>query len=163
MNGDGHLDREAAVRFERLLPGPIERVWAHLTESQYLAGWLGGGTVEPRAGGAVNFMDGHIRGVVTQWQPPRLLILTWNVFSPGETQSQYPESYVAFRLTPEGDQVRLTLTHRPINAAFEGRTLMGWHTLLELLGAQLRGEALEPRPVVMERNRIRYGVEPFTA
>jgi len=28
-------------------------------------------------------MGGHIRGTVTQWQPPRKLIYTWNVFDPG--------------------------------------------------------------------------------
>ncbi|MEX3932396.1 hypothetical protein AB4Y32_11375 [Paraburkholderia phymatum] len=29
----GAFDGTQVVRFERLLPGPIERVWAYLTES----------------------------------------------------------------------------------------------------------------------------------
>ncbi len=35
-----------AIRLERLLPGPIERVWAFLTESDKRARWLAAGDVE---------------------------------------------------------------------------------------------------------------------
>ena len=157
MSDDGRTISETAVRFERTLPGPITRVWAYLTDSKTL-GWLGGGTITPAAGGAVNLMNGHIKGVVTQWQPPHRLSFTWNVFSPGETQSQFPESYLTFELKEEGDNVRLTLTHRPMLEGFDAQTKMGWHTMLDLLEAELRGEKSEPREVVMERNRIRYGV-----
>ena len=69
----GRVTRESMVGFTRMLPGPIERVWEHLTSGNLLAGWLGEGTIEPRACGLVNLLDGHIRGVVTQWQPPRRL------------------------------------------------------------------------------------------
>ena len=79
--------------------------------------------------------DGHIRGVVTQWQPPRLLAYTWNVFHPGETESPYPESYVRFELKHQGSEVLLTLSHRPVLADFGQQTLMGWHKFLEMLGA----------------------------
>jgi hypothetical protein len=37
--------------------------------------------------------------------------------------------------------------------------MMGWHTFLEMLSALLRGEKPEAREVIMERNRVRYGVE----
>lgn len=156
---NGQLGTETVVRFERLLPGSIERVWAFLTSSEHLTGWLGGGTIEPRVGGAVNIADGHIRGVVTQWKPPHLLTYTWNVFNPGETASPYPESYVTFELQQRGDAVLLTLTHRPIGDGFEAQTLMGWHTILDLLSALLHGRQPEPREVIMERHRVRYGVE----
>jgi uncharacterized protein YndB with AHSA1/START domain len=163
MSDDGQVHKETMVRFERLLPGPIERVWVFLTSSEQLAEWFGGHgmryTIEPREGGAVNLADGHIRGVVTQWKPPRLLAYTWNVFAPGETESPYPESYVTFELQPRGGDVLLTLTHRPVLEGFGAQTMMGWHTFLDLLGALLRGEQPEPRQVVMERNRVRYGVK----
>jgi uncharacterized protein YndB with AHSA1/START domain len=158
MRDDGSLGHEGVVRFERLLPGPIERVWAYLTASECLAEWIGPGTIEPRAGGAVDIMNGHIRGIVTQWKPPRLLTYTWNVFMPGETESRYPESYLTFELKPLGEQVLLTLTHRPMLDGFEAQTMMGWHTFLEIIGARLRGEQPEPRAAIMERNRLRYGV-----
>ena len=34
MNDYGELLDENTVRFERLLPGPIERVWSYLTEGE---------------------------------------------------------------------------------------------------------------------------------
>ena len=46
MNDYGELLDKNTVRFERLLPGPIERVWAFLTESDKRAQWLCGGDVE---------------------------------------------------------------------------------------------------------------------
>jgi uncharacterized protein YndB with AHSA1/START domain len=156
----GQPSRVAAVRFERLLPGPLERVWAHLTDPGKLAAWYGeDGSIEPRAGGAVALMGGHIRGVVTQWQPPRKLAYTWNVHAPGEAESPYPESYLTFELTAEGDQVRLVLTHLPVLDRFEAQNMMGWHTFLDMLGQTLRGEALEPRPAYMARNAAKYGVD----
>lgn len=159
----GQLRPESAVRFERLLPGPVERVWEFLTRGEQVAHWFGGGgteyVIEPRPGGRVSLADGHIRGVVTQWRPPRLLAYTWNVFMPGEEESRYPESYVMFELRPEGESVLLVLTHRPISDEFSLQTMMGWHTLLEQLGQLLHGETLAPREVVMERNRVLYGVK----
>jgi uncharacterized protein YndB with AHSA1/START domain len=107
----------------------------------------------------VSLMDGHIRGVVTQWKPPRLLAYTWNVFAPGETASRYPESYLTIELEPRGDQVHLTLTHLPVLDRFEKQNAMGWHTFLDLLDAALRSEAPQPRGVSMKRNAERYGVD----
>lgn len=159
MRNDGQLRRETAVQFQRLLPGPVERVWEFLTQSEHLPGWVGAGRIEPRVGGEVRIADGHITGVVTQWKPPHLLTLTWNVLLPGERTSTYPESYVTFELQASGAEVLLTLIHRPILPGLEAQTLMGWHTLLELLGGTIRGEQQEPRSVIMERNRIRYGVK----
>ena len=151
------------VRFERVLPGPIERVWEYLSSSEHLPGWFGGGSmrysIEPREGGAVELADGHIRGVVTQWKPPSLLGYTWNVFHAGETESRYMESYVMFELKPHGEDVLLVLSHRPILEDFASQTMMGWHTFLDMLGALLSGLEPESRDVIMERNRVRYGVK----
>jgi uncharacterized protein YndB with AHSA1/START domain len=45
-----YVDRVAAdtVRLERLLPGPLERAWSFLTESDKRARWLAGGEWELR-------------------------------------------------------------------------------------------------------------------
>ncbi len=159
MNPEGVLKKVAMVQFERLLPGPIERVWAFLTEPKQLPGWFGEGSIEPRPGGAVNLMGGHVRGIVTQWQPPRRLTYSWNVFAAGETESQYPESYLTIALTPRGNEVALTLTHLPVLERFEQQNAMGWHTFLDMLGAAVRGEPIEPRQAYMQRNAARYGVD----
>ncbi|HWF77886.1 MAG TPA: hypothetical protein VN694_12000 [Caulobacteraceae bacterium] len=67
----GQMFRAPGVRFERRLPGPIEKVWAHLTQPGELPGWYGAGSViEPRVGGRVELNDGHIRGVVSLDQTP---------------------------------------------------------------------------------------------
>jgi uncharacterized protein YndB with AHSA1/START domain len=159
MNDPGRMGTAAMMRFERSLPGPIERVWEFLTDTARLPGWFGNGAIEPRAGGAVRLMDGHIRGVVTQWDPPRKLAYTWNVFNPGEDRSDYPESYLTITLEPYGDEVLLTLTHLPVLERFEKQNAMGWHTYLDMLGAAIRSETVEARSVYMKRNAALYGVD----
>jgi len=156
----GQPYKVCAVRFERRLPGDVARVWAHLTEPGRLAAWYGeSGVIEPREGGAVALSGGHIRGVVTQWRPGLRLAYTWNVFAPGSTESPYPESYLTFDLEPDGDRVRLTLTHLPVLERFEAQNQMGWHTFLDMLGAALDGREPEPRRAYMERNAAIYGVD----
>jgi uncharacterized protein YndB with AHSA1/START domain len=74
MSDLGQMLRLPAVRFERHLSGSAERVWEHLTDCSKLAGWYGDdSTIEPRVGGQVRLMGGHIQGVVTQWRPGRKL------------------------------------------------------------------------------------------
>ena len=156
----GQMFRAPGVRFERRLPGPIEKVWAHLTRPDELPGWYGAGsTIEPREGGRVLLNDGHIRGVVTQWRPPVKFAHTWNVFGPGETVSAYPESYLTLELASAGDAVALTLTHLPVLERFEPQNAMGWATFLDMLGATARGEPMQPRSEYMKRNAVAYGVD----
>ena len=154
----GKILTEHAVVFERLFPGPIERVWDFLTRAELLPQWYGEGSIAAREGGAVNLMGGHIRGVVTQSRPPHLLAYTWNVFNPGQSVSDYPESYLTFTLQPEGGAVKLTLTHRPIPENMQAPTQMGWHTMLDLIEAGLRGETLK-REDLFPKNAVLYGVD----
>jgi uncharacterized protein YndB with AHSA1/START domain len=149
----------SCVSFERVLPGPIERVWEFLTSPDRLPGWFGDGTLEPRVGGNVTLMGGHVRGTVTRWQPPTQLAYTWNVFSPGETVSSYPESYLTIELETRGSDVVLRLTHLPVLARFENQNAMGWHTYLDMLSAAIRGENIEERRAYMEENALLYGVD----
>ena len=154
----GEVIDEQAVRFVRALPAPPAKVWAFLTEAARLPEWHGEGSIEPREGGAVSLMGGHVRGVVTGWRPENFLAYTWNVFAPGEAVSQWPVSYLEFTLTPEEQAVRLTLTHRPIPPAMQAQTMMGWHTLLDLVEAGCRGE-FPKRSDVFPRNAALYGVD----
>lgn len=160
MSDLGEQYRVAAVRFARTFPGPVERVWGYLTIPSKLSAWFGdNSTIEPRAGGAVNLMGGHVRGVVTQWKPNCRLAYTWNVFDPGEQESRYPESYLTLELAEDGRNVALTLTHLPVLERFEKQNAMGWHTFLDILGATARSETVEPRAAYMRRNADRYGVD----
>jgi uncharacterized protein YndB with AHSA1/START domain len=160
MSDLGQTFRVAAVRFERNLQGPIERVWEHLTVPSKLSAWFGErSAIEQCEGGSVRLMDGHIRGVVTQWKPPRRLAYTWNVFSPGEEESQYPESYLTLELSERARDVGLVLTHLPILERFERQNAMGWHTFLDIIAATLKGGPVEPRASYMKRNAVKYGVD----
>jgi DNA-binding transcriptional ArsR family regulator len=51
MNDYGVVTEPGTVRLERVLPGPIERVWAYLTESVQRRKWLAVGPMELRVGG----------------------------------------------------------------------------------------------------------------
>ena len=155
----GRVIAEAAVQFERLLPATPEKAWTFLTEPIRVAEWYGEGVIEPREGGKVELMGGHIQGVVTGWRPNQFFAHTWNVFSPGQSVSEWPVSYLEFALAPEGEETRLTLTHRPILARMQPQTMMGWHTFLDMLEAGIKGEAIGPRDRHMQRNAALYGVD----
>jgi uncharacterized protein YndB with AHSA1/START domain len=156
----GEMFRAPGVRFWRRLPGPIERVWAHLTDPAHMGGWYdAGSTIEPREGGAVRLNDGHIRGVVTQWRPPVKFAHSWNVFGPGESMSAYPESYLTLELASAEAEVALTLIHLPVLDRFEPQNAMGWATFLDILDDTLRGREVRPRRAYMERNAGLYGVD----
>lgn len=154
MSDYGVVLESGAVRFERLLPGPIERVWAFLTEGDKRARWFCGGETDPRVGGAVALFFKHsqitdepppdsarrmndegnlMTGTVTAWEPPHRFAFNW--VGMGE-----PDSDVEFELSEAGDKVRLVLTHRRL--ATKSRMAMvssGWHLHLDLLENQLAG------------------------
>ena len=150
----GEIIAESAVRFVRALDAPAEKIWAFLTDSRKLPEWYGEGAIEPREGGAVSLMGGHIRGVVTGWRPNEFLGYTWNVFSPGEQVSRFPISYLEFTL--EGS--KLILIHRPIPEAMQKQTMMGWHTMLDLIAAGLAGD-FPKRSNLFPKNAELYGVD----
>ncbi len=161
MDNYGTLPEPETIRFERILPGPIERVWAYLTESDKKAKWLAAGDVEPRVGGKVelNFYHKNLTaeddpipekykemeegisytGKVTHWDPPRLLSYTW-------VEESDDVSEVTFELIPkENNKVLLILTHRKIgdNRDFIIGALAGWHTHLGILVDRLEGKKPE--------------------
>ena len=152
--------RVPGLQFRRTLPGPIQRVWAHLTDPAQLSGWYDAGSlIEPREGGAVALNGGHIRGVVTQWRPHVRFAHSWNVFGPGELVSPYPESYLTVALKETGQGVDLALTHLPVLKRFEAQTAMGWATFLDILDDTLAARPVGPRRAYFERNAKRYGVD----
>ena len=154
----GEVIPESAVRFVRTFDAPMSRVWAFLTNSTLLPEWYGDGRIEPREGGAVSLMAGHIRGVVTGWRPEKFLAYTWSVFQPGEEVSAWPISYVELALEADGAGTKLTLTHRPIPQAMHSLTMIGWHTMLGMIAAGLNGD-FPSRTDIMPCSAALYGVD----
>ncbi len=87
------------VQMERLLPGPIERVWDYLTKPEFLATWLDKGLHEG--------LDA--RPAIKRYEPPAVLEYVWN-----------GDSTVRFDLETRGQDVLLKLTHRRLPACFIG-------------------------------------------
>lgn len=146
-----------AVRIERLLPGPVERIWEYLTDGEKRGKWLAAGEMELRVGGRVEhrfrhadlsaekkppekyaaYEAGHtMYGTVLRCEPPYLLSYTWG---DGEEDSE-----VTFELAPREDGVLLVVTHRRLRSR-DGMAIVasGWHTHLGILIDQLEGR--EPR------------------
>ena len=159
MSHDAQFTHAHMVRFDWPLAGTPDTVWAVLTDMKRLPAWYGNGVIEGKVGGTVRLMGGHIRGTVTQWQPPRKLAYSWNVFGTGEETSPYPESYLTLELNPQANGTLLTLVHLPVLERFEKVNAMGWHTYLDMVGAAVRGAPVEARETLAKRNADRYGVD----
>lgn len=159
MNTFGERIDDSTVRFERMLPGPVERVWAHLVESGKRAKWLCGGVTEPFKGGKVEMIFENsslstkpdidppekyrdlpkrveFDGTVTRYDPPRVLSHTWNF--------EGQQSEVTYELESVEDRVRLVLTHRKLSSAEEMLSVSGgWHAHLDILEDVLLGREPE--------------------
>jgi len=145
MSDLGQILNSHTIRFERLLPGPIERVWHYITSPEGIAEWLyAEAIVEQRSGGRIvlKFAEKDpesrhlykVRGIVSECVAPKLIAYTWFETSVDLT------SKVRFELEERGDQVALTITHSYICAEFMPKVGAGWHSHLEALAAVLRGE-----------------------
>jgi uncharacterized protein YndB with AHSA1/START domain len=119
------------IRYPRVLPGPIERVWAFITESDKRGRWLASGPMELHVGGKVELNFHHAdltshaetppekyrkfeqgvtnHGRITRCEPPRVLSFTWN-------EDAGSVSEVTFELSARGAEVLLELTHRRLGA-----------------------------------------------
>lgn len=159
MSDGAQFTHAHMVRFGRHLPGPPALAWNFLADTSRLPGWYGDGGIEPRVGGAVSLLGGHIRGVVTQWQPPGRLAYTWNVYNPGDAVSPYPESYLILTLAPAAEGTTFILEHLPVLDKFVKLNAMGWHTFIDMLEAAVRGEPVHPREHYMAQNARQYGVD----
>lgn len=149
-----------ALRLTRLLPGPIERVWSFITDSEKRGKWLASGPMDLKVGGAVGLTFNHAdlsddsqtpdelkkcrgavhqAGQITRLEAPTLLAMTW-----GEG-GKNPPSEVTFELKAEGDKVRMILTHQRLPNRGEMLSVAGgWHAHIGILIDVL--EAREPRP-----------------
>lgn len=156
MNDEAVATETATVRIERTLPGPIERVWAYLTEPEKRATWFAGGELELRPGGKGELRFNHdnlsaekrppgrprneknavMQTEVTKCDPPRLFAYTMKF---GDENSE-----VTFELAPRGKDTHLVVTHRRLHTR-DLRVMIasGWDAHLGILEDRLNG--VEPR------------------
>ena len=152
-NTYGTLIEPATLKMQRLLPGPIERIWAYLTESDKRRKWLAAGKMELKVGAPfelvwrndeltdppgerpAGFGDEHrMQSRITELDPPRKLCFAWK-----------DSGDVSIELEAKGNEVLLTLIHRRLpNRSTMLGVSTGWHVHLDLLVARARGE--EPPP-----------------
>ena len=149
----GVLTEPATLTIRRRLPGPIERVWAYLTDSDLRRQWLAAGRMELEVGAPFEFVwrndeltdppgerpagfaaEHRLQSRILACDPPHRLAFAWH--DGGE---------VAMTLEPQGRDVLLTVTHRRLP---ERPTMLnvaaGWHAHLDLLVASATGAAKTP-------------------
>jgi uncharacterized RmlC-like cupin family protein/uncharacterized protein YndB with AHSA1/START domain len=168
MNDLGAIIEGDAVRFERLLSAPIERVWQRLATPEGLATWLAQASLEPRPGAAIELRfdidemperrqrGAIVRGAITDYAPPRLIAYGWSVVPSDPAAAPIPDSHVTFELVPRGDQTLLVLTHRRVSREICALVGAGWHSHLAALDARLSDRPPEPFRVAFERARPLY-------
>ena len=146
------LIKPSTVRIERLLPGPVERVWAYLTDSKKRATWLAAGEFDLRVGGKIELIFDNdslsedkprgggtrrFEGRITRLEPNRALAYTWNWDG--------KDSEVLYELAAKGKEVLLTIHHRlPEDGGMIKGVGGGWAVHTGILADQLNG--VKPRP-----------------
>ena len=159
MSDYGVVTEAGTVRFERLLPAPVERVWDYLVDSELRRKWFAAGEMELRPGGPLKLVfhnselapaDEEVPekfrkyegmespGEIVRAEPPRLLVFNW-------FEENGPPTEVSWELEPRGEQTLMTLTHRRLaNRAAMVDVSGGWHLHLDVLEDVLADRP--PRP-----------------
>lgn len=155
MDNYGEVIAEDAVRFRRLLPGPIDRVWQYLVDGDMRGRWLCYGDTGTAIGENVTLIfrnhelspegdspppEKHkdmpeeitFHGTITAYEAPRVFGHTWEF---GDENSE-----VRYELEEQGDQVLLTLTQSRLDSReMKVDVSGGWHTHLDVLEEILTG------------------------
>ncbi|KDN18378.1 SRPBCC family protein [Amycolatopsis rifamycinica] len=138
------IGERPALRLERRLKHPPEKVWHAITDPAELEHWFPAKVdVELRDGGAIRFTfpgeDSTTTGRVVTADPPREFTFVWN------------DDTLRWLISPDGDGSLLEFTHTfgrgdPAIAKLAGaRTAAGWDACLDALAARLAGrEAAQP-------------------
>ena len=155
MTEDVKLTAPTRLEVVRLLPGPIDRVWAYLTRSELRAQWLCAGEVEEKVGGKIVFAFDHRRlsstpapdrhkdqqtvtfeGEILRHEPPHVLAFRW-------PEEDGAGTIVTISLATVADGVRLHLVHEKLEKAdHRNGAAAGWHAHLDLLHDALSGRTV---------------------
>ena len=159
MSDYGIVTESGAVRFERLLPASIDRVWNYLTRSELRRQWFAAGEMELRPGGALTLLfhnselapageevpekyrqyEGmETKGEIVRAEPPRLLVFNW-------FEESGPPTEVSWELEARGDETLFILTHRRLpSRAMLVDVSGGWHLHIDVLENLLAGRERQP-------------------
>lgn len=161
----GVLAPDKSLRIQRRLPGPMERVWAYLIDSELRSQWLASGDMQLQSGASFELVwrndelshsaderpdgfpaESRATCQFIEVDPPRRMRYIW----PGVGE-------VSMELEPMGGDVLLTVTHRQL----VGERLIlnvsaGWHAHLALLVARLEGTAPPSLWATWKRARAEY-------
>lgn len=147
------IDGRPALRFERHLAYPVERVWRAVSEPAELERWFpAAADWGPAAGETIE--AGGMTGEVTEVAAPHRLAWTFN----GEDYS--------FELTAREGGCLLVFTHVFDDRSRAAQTAAGWETYLSRLEPHLAGDFLseeqahEPWEGIHERYAERFEVDP---
>lgn len=153
LDAFGVLTDPATFTIERLLPGPVDLVWAALTESNLRKHWLAAGEMVLEQGAPFEFVwrndelsdppgqhpegfeeEYRLQSRITEIDAPHRLSITWD--DTGD---------VTFEIEPRGRRVLLRVIHQGLT---DRATLLaiaaGWHMHLDILVTRAKG--LEPEP-----------------
>jgi uncharacterized protein YndB with AHSA1/START domain len=149
----GVLTEPTTLKIQRVLPGPVERVWAYLTDGELRRRWLAAGDMTLQVGAPFEFVwrndelgdspthrpagfdeEERMASRITEVDPPHRLSFTWE--GSGD---------VTVQLEPQGGEVLLTIVHRRLP---DRRTLVmtaaGWHRHLDIWSARADGTPAPP-------------------
>ncbi|HWT54739.1 MAG TPA: SRPBCC family protein [Rhodocyclaceae bacterium] len=142
----GSYSEPGTLHLERILPGPVERIWAYLTEPEKRAKWFACGVMPANVGENFELLFNNqtlgksgetperfkkyenktMGSTLTRYEPPHALGFT---FGTGPDSSE-----VLFELRPHAKGVLLTIKHWKLTTN-EGKLNVsaGWHTHLAVL------------------------------
>ncbi|MBV9527370.1 SRPBCC family protein [Sphingomonas sp.] len=154
-----------AIRLERVLAAPPEKVWRYLTEAELRRQWFMGG-MDAVAGGEFELLNDHdnlseedvpypesyapYKGrtwseQVVRFEPPHVLATT---FQGGKN------GIVTYELFPEGEGTRLVLTHSGIESPTGSQDFgSGWTSHLAVLEEKLAGRGVRDFWALHARSR----------
>ncbi|GIH95215.1 SRPBCC domain-containing protein [Planobispora siamensis] len=147
------IDGRPALRFERTLSHPVERVWRAVSVPAELGRWFPAAVDWTPAVGET-FEAGGATVEVTEVDPPRRLAWT------------YAGQPYSFDLAPDGDGCRLVFIHVIDDLGLSAQTAAGWESYLSRLEPHLAGkeiseeEAHEGWEEIHEGYAERFGVDP---
>ena len=142
-----------ALRFERHLDHPIERVWRAVSEPGELARWMPAAADWTPEKGEVFELGGQT-GQITELDPPHLIAWT------------FAGQKFKFELHPEGEGCGLVFTHDFDETVPAAQTAAGWECYFDVLDAHLVGQDLseerahQPIGERHERYAAQFGLDP---
>lgn len=147
------VDGRPALRFERRLAHPVERVWRAVSDPSELERWFPAAVAWTPAAGEQLEAYG-MTGEVTEAEAPYRLAWTFN----GEAYS--------FDLAEDGGGCRLVFMHIFDDRASAAQTAAGWETYFLRLGPLLEGDFLSEKDAhdgyedIHERYAARFNLDP---